>query len=408
MDIDGVMSELLQGVEEVLPSQDALRARLLEGKPLRVKLGVDPTAPDIHLGHTVVLNKLRQFQDCGHEVVFLVGDFTAMIGDPTGKSATRKLLSAEDVAENAQSYRDQVFKILDESKTRFAFNAEWLGLLSAADMIQLAASHTVARMMERDDFKKRFKSGQSIAIHEFLYPLLQGYDSVAMQADVEIGGTDQTFNLLVGRELQRQKSQTQQIVLTMPLLEGTDGVQKMSKSLGNSIGITDQPADMFGKLMSISDELMWRYFDLVSGCSVQAVAQHKDDVAAGKNPRDIKVELATVVVTRFHGAEAAAQAYESFVAQFKRGEIPEDLETIEISADGAEVGLPQLLKQAGLVKSTSEGMRMLKQGAVKVDGARVEDVKKTIANGFSGVLQVGRRRFAKVELFRGKRAKKIS
>jgi len=381
-----------------LISRVDLAERLRTGRPLRVKAGFDPTAPDLHLGHTVLLTKLRQFQELGHHVIFLIGDFTGMIGDPTGKSATRPPLTREQVAANAETYRQQVFRVLDASRTEVAFNSTWFDRMSAADMIRLAGTHTVARMLERDDFSKRYRSEQPIAIHEFLYPLVQGYDSVALRADVELGGTDQTFNLLMGRELQRQHGQAPQVVLTMPLLEGLDGVNKMSKSLGNYIGITDAPADMFGKLMSVSDELMWRYLELLSLQPTDVISSWRAEVANGRNPRDVKVELGREIVTRFHGEAAALAAIEAFDARFRRDEVPDDLVEIEIAAGASGMAFPTLLKAAGLVSSTSEAIRLIGQGAVKVDGERLEDKGRVLAQGASALLQVGKRRFARVRL----------
>ncbi|MGV6808380.1 MAG: tyrosine--tRNA ligase, partial [bacterium] len=344
----------------------------------------------------VLINKLKQLQDMGHHILFLIGDFTGMIGDPTGKSATRPALTQAQVKENAQSYKEQIFKILDPDKTEITFNSQWMNKLSSADMIQLAAKHTVARMLERDDFSKRYKANQSIAIHEFLYPLVQGYDSVALEADIELGGTDQKFNLLVGRELQRQYGKAQQIIITMPLLEGLDGVQKMSKSLGNYIGITDAPDEMFGKIMSISDELMWRYFELLSFRGLDEIEQFKQAVAAGANPRDIKFKLAEELITRFHDKDAAKKAQESFIARFQKGAMPDDIEefTLESESDALPIGI--ILREAGLVSSTSEAIRMIKQGAVKIDGKRIEDTKFMINKGFSAIFQVGKRRFKKI------------
>ncbi len=390
------LSIIYRGAEEILREEELVK-KLETGRPLRVKAGFDPTAPDLHLGHTVLINKLRQFQDLGHHVLFLIGDFTAMIGDPTGKTATRPPLTPTEVAQNAETYQEQIFKILDRNQTEVVFNSTWMSKLDAADMIQLAARQTVARMLERDDFHKRYQSGQSIAIHEFLYPLIQGYDSVILQADVELGGTDQKFNLLMGRELQRQYGQEQQVVLTMPLLEGLDGVQKMSKSLGNYIGIDEPPDEMFGKLMSISDELMWRYFNLLSFKPAGEIEALRTAVNEGANPRDVKFELAEEIVRRFHSREAASQARDSFIARFQKGARPEEMPEYRISS--AE-GLPlvQALKQAGLVASTSEGYRMIKQGAVKIDGIKVEDRGRMLEPGAQAVLQVGKRRFAKVTI----------
>jgi len=395
-DIQAALAEILRGVEEVLPEEE-LVAKLKLGRPLRIKLGADPTAPDIHLGHTVILNKLRQFQQLGHEVTFLIGDFTAMVGDPTGKNSTRPSLTREQVLKNAESYTDQVFKILDRDKTRIAFNSEWLSELGAEGMLRLSAQQTVARMLERDDFKKRYGSGQPIAIHEFMYPLLQGYDSVALDSDVELGGTDQKFNLLMGRELQKGASQAQQVVLMMPLLEGLDGVKKMSKSTGNYIGISEAPGEMFGKLMSISDELMWRYYELLSFRPWEQVEAFKADVAAGKaNPRDIKILLAKEIIARFHSEADADAAEQAFIARFQKGAMPDEIP--EVTLNGAEFGLANLLKDAGLVASTSEAMRMVKQGAVKMDGEKLSDSKQSFAAGTEAVFQVGKRRFARVTI----------
>jgi tyrosyl-tRNA synthetase len=392
-----IMSELTRGAEEVLVEAE-FAAKLKKDKPLRIKAGFDPTAPDLHFGHTVLINKMRQFQDAGHHVLFLIGDFTGMIGDPTGKSATRPALTAEQVQENAQSYQAQIFKILDPDKTEIVFNSTWMNQLGSAGLIQLAAKHTVARMLERDDFNKRYKSGQSIAIHEFLYPLVQGYDSVALKADVELGGTDQKFNLLVGRELQRQYGQEQQTVITMPLLEGLDGVNKMSKSLGNYIGITDLPNDMFGKIMSISDELMWRYFELLSFRPLSELARLKQSVVDGANPRDLKFLLAEELISRFHSAAAALGAREDFITRFQKGVIPDDIPEIMLTAEGVGMAIASLLKAAGLVDSTSDAMRMIQQGGVKIDGVKVEDRSLLIEKGISAVFQVGKRKFAKITL----------
>jgi len=386
-----------RGAEEILADGE-LEARLKEGRPLRIKAGFDPTAPDLHLGHTVLINKLRQFQDMGHEVMFLIGDFTGMIGDPTGKNVTRKPLTREQVLENAQSYKAQVFKILDPEKTTVMFNSEWMGKMSAADLIQLAAKHTVARMLERDDFNKRYNGGQPIAIHEFLYPLVQGYDSVEMKADVELGGTDQKFNLLVGRELQKHYGQKPQVVLTMPILEGLDGVQKMSKSLNNYIGINEPPNEMFGKIMSISDELMWRYFELLSFRPLTEIERFKQQINDGSNPRDIKFLLGEELVGRFHSETEGVKAREAFIARFQKGALPDEIPEQVISVDGAGLAIANLLKEAGLTKSTSESIRMIKQGAVKLDGERVEDGKREMAVGSEHIYQVGKRRIAKVKL----------
>ncbi len=395
--IEEALSIIRRGADEILPEED-LVDKLKEGRPLRIKAGFDPTAPDLHLGHTVLINKLRQFQDLGHEILFLIGDFTGMIGDPTGKSATRPPLTPEEVARNAQTYQEQIFKILDPDRTRVVFNSEWMSKMTSAELIQLAARHTVARMLERDDFSKRYREGKSIAIHEFLYPLIQGYDSVALKADVELGGTDQKFNLLVGRELQRQYGMSQQVVLTMPILEGLDGVQKMSKSLGNYIGINDAPEDMFGKIMSISDELMWRYFELLSFRSMEEISGLKAEVSEGRNPRDVKFELAEEIIARFHDEAAARKAKEAFVARFQKGALPDEIPEKRITA--GEDGLPiaNVLKEAGLVESTSEGLRMLKQGAVKLDGEKVSDKSLILRAGERPVVQVGKRRIARVEL----------
>ena len=391
----GSLSELCRGAEEILVEAD-LAARLALGRPLRVKAGFDPTAPDLHLGHVVLLNKMRQFQDFGHEVIFLIGDFTGMIGDPSGKSATRPPLTREEVAANAVTYTEQVYKILDPQKTRLEFNSRWMGKMDAVGLIELAAKHTVARMLERDDFHKRYKAGKPISIHEFLYPLVQGYDSVALQADVELGGTDQKFNLLVGRQLQQAYAQPPQIVMTMPLLVGLDGVNKMSKSLGNYVGIAEPPSEMFGKIMSISDELMWRYFELLSARSLQELQALKQEAADGRNPRDIKYLLAEELITRFHDAAAAERAREEFIARHRDQTLPEDLPRIEVSAPSGSVGIAHLLKAAGLVGSTSEAIRLIQQGGVRLDGERVEDRAKTIPAGAEHVYQVGKRRFARV------------
>ncbi|TKB47848.1 tyrosine--tRNA ligase [Thalassotalea mangrovi] len=396
-DIEKAFAELKRGAEEIL-LEDELLEKLKTGKPLKIKAGFDPTAPDLHLGHTVLINKLRQFQQLGHEVIFLIGDFTGMIGDPTGKNVTRKPLTHEDVLANAQTYKEQVFKILDPEKTRIEFNSTWMEKLGAAGMLKLAARQTVARMMERDDFKKRFKEGQSIAIHEFMYPLVQGWDSVALEADVELGGTDQKFNLLMGRELQKAEGQRPQTVLMMPLLEGLDGVQKMSKSLGNYIGITDSPTEMFGKVMSISDELMWRYYDLLSFKDLGVIAEYKEQVAQGANPRDIKIELAKELIARFHDQQAAEAAHQEFINRFQKGAMPDDIPELELTTENGEIAISNLLKEAGLVASTSEAMRMVKQGAVKIDGEKVSDNKLLCQSGTAAVYQVGKRKFAKVTL----------
>ena len=385
-----------RGADELLIEAELLE-KLKKGQPLRIKAGFDPTAPDLHLGHTVLINKLRQFQDLGHQVLFLIGDFTGMIGDPTGKSATRPPLTAEQVAENAKSYTAQVFKILKPEQTEVVFNSKWLSELGAAGMLKLAASHTVARMLERDDFSKRYKSNQPIAIHEFLYPLLQGYDSVALKADVELGGTDQKFNLLMGRELQKQAGMAQQCVLTMPLLEGLDGVNKMSKSLGNYIGIAEAPEVIFAKIMSISDELMWRYIELLSFASLEAIAKWKADVAAGQNPRDIKVQFAQEIVARFHSVTDAEKALTDFQTRAKGG-IPDDVPEVSLTIEGDSIGIAQLLKMAGLVESTSEAYRAMEQGGVKIDSEKVSDRQLQLAKGQSVVAQVGKRKFANVTI----------
>ena len=391
------IAELSRGTDEVLPD-DGLARKLKKSRPLIVKAGFDPTAPDLHIGHTVLINKMRQFQEYGHEVVFLIGDFTGMIGDPSGKNATRPPLSAEEIGENARTYEAQIYKILDEGKTRIDFNSRWMGEMGADGLIKLASHHTVARMLERDDFKKRYEGGQPISIHEFLYPIVQGYDSVALKADVELGGTDQKFNLLVGRQLQQDFGQEPQLVMTTPLLEGLDGVQKMSKSLGNYVGITDAPGEMFGKLMSISDDLMWRYFELLSFRSLDDIEGLKRSVGSGMNPRDAKFELALEIVARFHDDTAAEAAKQEFIARFREGAMPEDMPELTLEAQEGGLGIAHLLKGAGLVSSTSEAFRMIKQGAVRIDGERVEDRGLTIDAGSTNVYQVGRRRFARVSL----------
>ncbi len=387
MNIQESLAVIKRGCHELLPETE-LVDRLREGRPLRVKAGFDPTAPDLHLGHTVLINKLRHFQELGHHVMFLIGDFTGLIGDPTGKNATRPPLSKVQLDDNAQTYRDQVFKILDPALTEVCFNSTWMEALGAGGMVRLAAQHTVARMLERDDFTKRYANGQPIAIHEFLYPLCQGYDSVVMRADVELGGTDQKFNLLVGRELQRHAGQPSQVILTMPLLEGTDGVNKMSKSLGNYIGISEAPGQIFGKLMSISDELMWRYFELLSFLSSADLERIKSDVAAGRNPRDVKVLLAQEIVARFHGRSAAESALEDFEARFRQHAIPQDLIDVPLEV-GAGMAVAQVLKQVGLTASTSEAFRMIGAGGVRIDGEKVSDRALLIKSGAKFVLQVG-------------------
>lgn len=393
-DVSQAFAELKRGAEEIL-LEDELLEKLKQGKPLKIKAGFDPTAPDLHLGHTVLINKLRQFQQLGHEVIFLIGDFTGMIGDPTGKNVTRKPLTEEDVLANAETYKEQVFKILDPAKTRIEFNSTWMKALGAAGMLKLAARQTVARMMERDDFKKRYANGQAIAIHEFMYPLVQGWDSVALESDVELGGTDQKFNLLMGRELQKSEGQRPQTVLMMPLLEGLDGVQKMSKSLGNYIGITDSPSDMFGKIMSISDDLMWRYYDLLSFRPIEEIEGFKQQIADGANPRDTKIELAKEIIARFHDQAAADAAHQEFINRFQKGAMPDEMP--EFTFDEA-LPIANLLKEAGLVASTSEAMRMIKQGAAKIDGEKVADNKLMITSGTKAVFQVGKRKFARVEI----------
>jgi tyrosyl-tRNA synthetase len=397
IDVTGSLELIKRGTEEVLP-EELLIKKLQRGKPLKIKAGFDPTAPDLHIGHTVLINKLRQFQELGHEVIFLIGDFTGMIGDPTGKSATRPPLTREEVLENAKTYEHQIFKILDPSKTTVLFNSSWMGEMSAVDLIQLAAKHTVARMLERDDFNKRYTSGQPIAVHEFLYPLIQGYDSVVLKADVELGGTDQKFNLLVGRQLQEASQQEPQVVITLPILEGLDGVQKMSKSLNNYIGITDAPEEMFGKLMSISDELMWRYFELLSFRPMAEIDGWRREVEEGANPRDVKVRLAEELVERFHSREDAIKANEAFVARFKKGQIPDEMAEMTLSANDGGYPLANLLKDAGLVKSTTEARNMIKQGAVKIDGERPADHSQVVEVGSTCVYQVGKRRFARVSV----------
>ncbi|MBT8121606.1 MAG: tyrosine--tRNA ligase [Gammaproteobacteria bacterium] len=393
--MSGQLQQIKRGAEELLVEAELVQ-RLESGRRLRVKAGFDPTAPDLHIGHTVLINKLRQFQDLGHEVLFLIGDFTGMIGDPTGKNVTRKPLTRDDVLENAATYEHQIFKILDPEKTTVMFNSQWMGEMNAADLIQVAAKHTVARMLERDDFSKRYAANQPIAIHEFLYPLIQGYDSVAMKADVELGGTDQKFNLLVGRELQKHYGQKPQVILTMPILEGLDGVQKMSKSLDNYIGINEPPGEMFGKIMSISDDLMWRWFELLSFRPLDEIEGLKRQVAEGANPRDIKFLLGQEIVARFHDGQAAEAAQAEFVARFQKGAMPDDMPEMSLPAVDGGLGLASLLKEAGLVGSTSEAFRMVKQGAVRIDGERIEDKSLAVAAGSTHVFQVGKRRFARV------------
>ena len=397
MSSDTVVDVIKRGASELLVESELIE-KLKKNRPLNIKAGFDPTAPDLHLGHTVLLNKMRQLQDLGHHVVFLIGDFTGMIGDPSGKNATRPPLSREAILANAETYKEQVFKILDPEKTEVAFNSTWMDKLTSADLIKLAATHTVARMLERDDFSKRYAGNQPIAIHEFLYPLVQGYDSVALKSDIELGGTDQKFNLLVGRELQKHFGQPPQCVLMMPLLEGLDGVNKMSKSLGNYVGINESPEQIFGKLMSISDDLMWRYLELLSFRSLAEIKQWKQAVDEGKNPRDIKVALAQEIVERFHNRTAAEQALVDFEARFKQNAIPDNLPEILIPCGSSGISIAQLLKQAGLTPSTSEAIRMIEQGGVKIDGEKISDKGLTLQSGLSAVFQVGKRKFARVVL----------
>jgi tyrosyl-tRNA synthetase len=393
MSIEKTLAVFARGSDEIIPL-DELKVKLKKGKPLKIKAGFDPTAPDLHLGHTVLINKLKQLQDLGHEILFLIGDFTAMIGDPTGKSATRPPLSDEQIQENSKTYQDQVFKILDKNKTQVVFNSHWMKKLTSADMIKLASQQTVARMLERDDFSKRYKSGQGISIHEFLYPLVQGYDSVALEADVELGGTDQKFNLLMGRELQKNNNQEPQIILTMPILEGLDGVQKMSKSLNNYIAIDDSPDEMFGKIMSISDDLMWRYLELLSFDSMETIESWKTEVDQGENPRNIKFRLANEIITRFHSKEDAKVANQNFIDRFAKNQIPDVMDEYQFES-GIKIG--NLLKDANLVDSTSEAFRMIKQGAVKIDGEKVADKDMDLPSG-TAVYQVGKRKFARITL----------
>jgi tyrosyl-tRNA synthetase len=394
---DNALADLLRGVDEVLVEHELVK-KLEEGRPLRIKAGFDPTAPDLHLGHTVLINKLKQFQDLGHEVLFLIGDFTGMIGDPTGKNVTRKPLTRDEVIDNAKTYEEQIFKILDPTKTLVMFNSSWMSAMSSAELIQLASKHTVARMLERDDFSKRFNNGQPIAIHEFLYPLIQGYDSVAMRADVEIGGTDQKFNLLVGRQLQEIFGQKPQVVITMPILEGLDGRQKMSKSLNNYIGIADLADDMFGKLMSISDELMWRYYELLSFQPLAEIQSWRRNCERGENPRNYKVRLAKEIVARFHDEATALKALENFEARFQRGQIPDSIDEIELQTKGNGYLIANILKDAGLTTSTSESIRLIGQGAVRIDGEKVFDPKMEIPANSNNVFQVGKRKFARIKI----------
>ena len=393
MTIDQQLEVIQRGVDEILPL-DELKKKLEKNKPLRIKLGMDPTAPDLHLGHTVVMNKMKQLQDLGHEVIFLIGDFTGMIGDPTGKNVTRKPLSKKDILENAKTYSDQVFKILDKDKTKIAFNSEWMNKMSSTEMISLASKHTVARMLERDDFSKRYKGGQAISIHEFLYPLVQGYDSVALRADMELGGSDQKFNLLVGRELQKQANMEPQVILTMPILEGLDGVQKMSKSLDNYIGVDEDPDSMFGKIMSISDDLMWRYLELLSFESLETIASWKQEVENGENPRNIKFRLAEEIISRYHDNEQAKKAKQNFIDRFAKNQIPDEMDEFTFSKG---IKIANLLKDSKLVNSTSEAFRMIKQDAVKMDGKKINDKDLTPNEGTS-VYQVGKRKFARVTI----------
>ena len=393
MTIDEQLAIIQRGTDEILPL-DELKTKLKKNRPLRIKLGMDPTAPDLHLGHTVVINKMKQLQDLGHEIIFLIGDFTGMIGDPTGKNVTRKPLTKEDVLENAKTYQDQIFKILDKEKTTIAFNSAWMSKMSSTEMISLASKHTVARMLERDDFSKRYKGGQAISIHEFLYPLVQGYDSVALRADMELGGSDQKFNLLVGRELQKQANMEPQVILTMPILEGLDGVQKMSKSLDNYIGIDEDPDSMFGKIMSISDELMWRYLELLSFESLETIESWKKEVENGDNPRNIKFRLAEEIITRFHSNKEAKKAQQNFIDRFAKNQIPEEMDEYTFSKG---LKIANLLKDSDLVNSTSEAFRMIKQGAVKMDGEKIND-KDFTPNVGTSVYQVGKRKFARVTI----------
>ena len=393
MNIEQTLAVFQRGTDEILPLEE-LNKKLAKNTPLRIKAGFDPTAPDLHLGHTVLINKLKQLQDLGHEILFLIGDFTGMIGDPTGKSATRPPLTQKQVLENSQSYQDQVFKILDKDKTTVVFNSEWMSRMSSAELIQLASQQTVARMLERDDFSKRYKSGKPISIHEFLYPLIQGYDSVALKSDIELGGTDQKFNLLMGRELQKQAKMEPQVILTMPILEGLDGVQKMSKSLGNYIGISDTPDDMFGKIMSISDDLMWRYLELLSFESLETIASWKVEVDNGENPRNIKFRLADEIITRFHDADAAKQAQQNFINRFAKNKVPDEMPEFSFEAG---IKIANLLKDAGLVNSTSDAFRMIKDGAAKIEGEKISDRNFEPETG-TAVYQVGKRKFARVTI----------
>ena len=392
---ESIVAELTRGAAEVIQTEQLIE-RLDLDRPLRVKVGFDPTAPDLHLGHTVILNAMRRFQAAGHQVIFLIGDFTGKIGDPTGKNVTRKPLTDEQIASNAETYAEQVFKVLDRDQTEIRFNSEWFGQMNSADMIKLAARHTVARMLERDDFEQRYQSGQPIAIHEFLYPLVQGYDSVALEADIEMGGTDQKFNLLVGRQLQSQQDQSPQIIITWPLLEGTDGVQKMSKSLDNYIGIDEPPDDMFGKLMSISDELMWRYFELLSFRPTSELEQLKQAVTEGRNPRDVKFELGVELIDRFHGEGVGIKSRDAFIARFSQGQLPEDIPECSLPAPAAGLGVAAAMTQAGLSSSNSEAFRLIKQNCVWIDDVKITDRSHTLPVGFNGIIKVGKRRIARL------------
>ncbi len=395
--VEDAMQQIKRGVDEILVESELID-KLKREKPLNIKAGFDPTAPDLHLGHTVLINKMRQFQEMGHHIMFLIGDFTGLIGDPTGKSVTRPALSPEEIKQNAETYQQQVFKILDPDRTEICFNSVWHAPRSSADMIRLASRHTVARMLERDDFSKRYKNNQPISIHEFLYPLVQGWDSVEMRADVELGGTDQKFNLLVGRELMRGEGMEPQITLTMPILEGLDGIQKMSKSLNNYIGIEDAPNDMFGKIMSVSDELMWRYFELLSFRSLVEIEGFKQEVEQGKNPRDVKFLLAEEIISRFHSAGRADKARQDFISRFAKGAIPDEMPEITLELESGRIGIASMLKQAGLTDSTSDSFRMIKQGAVKLDGEKVEDKGLNLDKGRVLVAQVGKRKFTRITL----------
>jgi len=396
-DLQQALGMISRGTDEITKLEE-LEERLKQDRPLRVKVGFDPTAPDLHLGHTVVINKMRQFQDLGHTVIFLIGDFTGLIGDPTGKNVTRKALTPEEVQQNAETYSNQVFRILDPDKTEIRFNSEWLLKLGSVGMVELAAKYTVARMLERDDFESRYKNNLPIAIHEFLYPLAQGYDSVMLECDVEMGGTDQKFNLHVGRHLQGHYGQSPQVIITLPLLEGLDGVQKMSKSLDNYVGITEAPAEMFGKLMSISDELMWRYFDLLSFRSNEELSALKEEVEGGRNPRDVKFLLCEEIIERFHDREAAIAARETFIARFQKGQMPDDIPGKILETGGDGIGIAAALSQCGMTSSNSDAFRMIQQGAVKIDGEKVSDRSMKLEPGFKGILQVGKRRFCDVDV----------